>query len=91
MTNFWVLISIIAAGILGWTDLKSDNRVRDMVVGEHTDQIISVTAKVSTVDMKLSETRELLIKISGQMDSLVKEQAHQGRQIDRLSPAPHGS
>lgn len=89
--NLWMLITILASGILAYSHMEADNRVRDLKVDVHSDQISAVVKKVGEVDTKVTETRELMIKMSGQLDSIAQEQRRQYYRgtVPPVSPAVH--
>lgn len=82
-TNFWAIIVMIAGGIASFYDLKMDNKVRDQVVITNSQKIADTAIKLTTIDMKLTETRELMLKVSGQLDGISMEQKRVSRALDR--------
>lgn len=85
-TNFWAIIVAVIGGAASYYDLKSDNRVRDVVITSHTAEIETATSKLIIVDAKVTDTRELLQKISGQLDGISREQQRVSRALERHTP-----
>lgn len=82
-TNFWAIIVVIVGGIASYYDLKTDNRVRDHVIEANARVVTANTGKITSIDDKLTDTRELLLKIDGKLDGVLKEQVRVARTLDR--------
>lgn len=88
-TNFWAIIVAIVGGLASYYDLKTDNRVRDLVIETNAKVVTVNTAKIIVIDEKLTDTRELLLKIDGKLDGVVKEQSRVARALDRSDRGTH--
>jgi len=82
-TNFWAIITVILCGLASYYDLKTDNRVRDTIVVANGQRILGSEIKLTVIDAKLTETRELMIKVSGQLDGISTEQRRVARALER--------
>lgn len=82
-TNFWAIIAVIIGGMASYYDLKTDNRVRDTIVNANGVRIITSETKLAVIDAKLTETRELMLKVSGQLDGISNEQHRVSRALER--------
>lgn len=81
-TNFWAIIVMITGGIVSYYDLKTDNKVRDTVISANSVRIATTEMKLTAMDIKLTETRELMIKASSQLDSISSEQVRVARALE---------
>lgn len=81
--NLILLVTGIIGGTWAVARERTDDRVRDITIADHGKELENLTQTVAAVDAKVTSTREIMQKMSGQLDGMAKEQERISRTLER--------